>query len=277
MRARRSVVQTGVGGPIDKLTRRVNRHTAGVRVMRSREVRVVCQMWQVGMRMCRHWEWITLVIHLHFHSKSAPDYLQHWISIHFLLYNLHFKGKVWMFSSLFCLSKSTYIRHSILRHRISNVIKHLQHYYTVISSMYLEFRSQRRKKEKLYQLALRRNYNAHYISSSIVYESCLRITRVSPRGDVFLKVNSSSYTLSLIGPPSRMTITNVNYFYIRGVDIRSCGRFLEIFWTTHHISMLVYFQLFLALYTLGWILGNECESTTTREALHEISVGPHVG
>lgn len=41
--------------------------------------------------------------------------------------------------------------------------------------------------------------------------------------------------------------------------------------------MLVYFQLFLALYTLRWILGNECESTTTREALHEISVGPHVG
>lgn len=164
MRARRSVVQTGVGGPIDKLTRRVNRHTAGVRVMRSREVRVVCQMWQVGMRVCRHCEWITLVIHLHFHSKSAPDYLQHWISIHFLLYNLYFKGKVsWMFSSHFCLSKPTCVRHSILRHRISNVIRYLQHCYTVISSMYLEFKSQGRKKEKLHQLALRRNYNAHHL------------------------------------------------------------------------------------------------------------------
>lgn len=89
MRVCRSVAETGsrVAGPIDKLTRRVNRHTAGVRVMRSREVRVVCRMWQVGMRVCRHCEWITLVIHLHFHSKSASDYLQHWISIHLPLYN----------------------------------------------------------------------------------------------------------------------------------------------------------------------------------------------
>lgn len=89
MRVRGSVAETGsrVAGPIDKLTRRVNRHTAGVRVMRSREVRVVCRMWQVGMRVCRHCEWITLVIHLHFHSKSASDYLQHWISIHLPPYN----------------------------------------------------------------------------------------------------------------------------------------------------------------------------------------------
>lgn len=76
-----------------------------------------------------------------------------------------------------------------------------------------------------------------------------------------------------------MTITNVNYFYICGVDIRPVllREILEnILDNTSYID-LVYFQLFLALYTLDWILGNECESTTTREALHEISVGPHVG
>lgn len=44
------------------------------------------------MRVCRHCERVTLVIHLHFHSESATDYLQHWISIHLSLrYNLRDK------------------------------------------------------------------------------------------------------------------------------------------------------------------------------------------
>lgn len=77
----------------------------------------------------------------------------------------------------------------------------------------------KKKKRKIGSTCVKKKLQ-HTLSSSILYESRLRITRVSPRGDVFLKVSSSPCTFSLIGPPSRMTITNVNYFYICGVDIR---------------------------------------------------------
>lgn len=167
------------------------------------------------MRVCRHCERVTLVIHLHFHSESATDYLQHWISIHLSLrYNL--RDKLPTPNSFVSITLLPLFYHTDTCHRYIYIYILLEggegsrNWTNFALDRFSSTFERYKSRLKLTRTNFSFKKDLQYVQIIFARVTChmSHVARGCPP-----KVDSSSFSSPLIGSIV-VTITNVDYFYI---------------------------------------------------------------
>lgn len=182
--------------------------------------------------MCRHCERITLVIHLHFHSKSATDYLEHWISIHLSRCTQRFVS-----ITLSSLSSHGHVSATTAIHHFSSTKERIQRIGPTLHSIDFKqyYKSRLKLTRTIFSLLPIYNRNLYWRASHV---TCHTREGLSSQGRLFVE----AFPCSLIGVGSigrPLPITNVDYFYIPTESSLDCEflQTLDRVATTIHLSL----------------------------------------